>query len=188
MGLLYPLPASREEKDFVHVRAEGLEMRSYGLPWLFWGYAAAFLTAVLFLWLAVRPSLHKLAALGDGTDQALVTALELFLLALPVATLGFLFYEKRVAREGNVLRIEHRVFAVPWVRRRHHLAPHPFTVGHHMDAPNMARLRGGEAAVGFQNKGYFELRARLTDGQEIVVDRHSRKGDLLGLMSLLDLQ
>ncbi len=193
MGLLYPFPADPEETGFVQMDMQGghvrrVTLKSYGLPWLFWGYAAASLAAVFFLWLAVRAPLAKLAELGDGTDLWMVRSLQLLLALVPLALAAFLLYEKRLVRSPGELVAETRFLGLLVWRRRWILAPHePFFIRHFLETPNMARLRGGDEALGFQNKGYFTLWARTRDGDEVEVDRHSRRADLEGVKSLLSL-
>jgi len=189
MGLLYPFPATPEETDFISLDLKkGITLRTYGLPYLFWGYAAASLAVIFFLWLAVDDSMTKLYQMGDSVDQTLVRALQSFLILLPLTTLAFFFYEKRLHRSGPTLTVEHRLFWIPYFKRVYQLrAADPFEIRHFMDAPNVARMKAGPEAVGFQNKGYFTLVAVLESGKEIMLDRHSRKADLQGVMGLLNL-
>ncbi len=190
MGLLYPFPVSPDETDFAHLmtgpsgRIQKVTLKSYGLPYIFWGYALASLTVLFFLWLAVRNPMEKLAAMG-GLDAALVGLLQILIYSLPVIILGFFFYEKTLVATPGTLAITHRFFGVSFKRKSYSLAAQPFAVDHFMDAPNVARLKGGPEAVGFQNKGYFTLWARTSDDRTIRVDRHSRKADLEALAALL---
>lgn len=188
MGLLYPFPATPEETDFIELRAQDITLRSYGLPYLFWGYAAASLAVVFFLWLAVSDSLTKLYSMGDDVDQILVRSLQIFLVLLPTSILAFFFYEKRLRRQGPRLLIQQRLFWIPLSSRTVELRPHdPFEIRHFMDAPNVARINAGPDAAGFQNKGYFTLWAHARNGKEVLLDRHSRKSDLTGVVALLQL-
>jgi hypothetical protein len=191
MGLLYPFPATAQETDFVRIeqtsgRITTVAVRTYGLPYLFWGYAFASMVVVLFLWLAVRAPLAKLALLGDDADRSLVLGLEIFLATLPLGMLGFLFYEKRLVHSPGTLKIQHRLFGVPIRSRELAVPERPFVVDHFIDAPNVARLRGGEESRGFQNKGYFTLWSKTLEEELVLVDRHSRKADLLALQALLN--
>lgn len=189
MGLLYPFPATAEETDFVDLAPGRIQLRTYGLPYLFWGYAVAALAVVFFLWLAVQDSLTKLHAMGDPIDQLLVRSLQTFLVLLPLTTLAFFFYEKRIERSGGQLKIQHRLFWLPLLTSTYELsAGDSLNVRHFMDAPNVARMKAGPEAVGFQNKGYFTLWATLANGTEVLLDRHSRKADLEGLKALLSLR
>lgn len=190
MGLLYPFPVSPEEKDFAQwERGAGplrLTLKTYGLPYIFWGYAFASLSALFFLWLAVHPSLEKLVAMGDSTDWWLVRSLQVLLVLVPLATLSAFFYEKRLIVQDGVLCLQHRFFGI--TLRQRHIRPTvsaPFSVRHHLDAANVARLKGGEEAIGFQNKGYFVLYAHSSEGESLMLDRHSRKTDLLALEKML---
>jgi hypothetical protein len=190
MGLLYPFPVSTTETDFVSLTKNDqgvrVQVKTYGLPYIFWGYAFASLSVLFFLWLAVRAPLNKLRTLGDGLDLVLIHGLETLLILTPLTVLAFFFYEKRLIKNGAVLIVQHRLFGVPCFKRTINLATPAFQVQHHMDAPNVARLKGGEAAVGFQNKGYFVLWANQSAEKSIAIDRHSRKADLEALKTLLE--
>ncbi len=190
MGLLYPFPVSPDETDFAHLengpsgRIQKVALKSYGLPYIFWGYALASLAVLFFLWLAVREPMEKLGAMG-GPDAALVLLLKVFIYSLPIIVLGFFFYEKTLTATPGKLTIAHRFFGVRVKQATYSLGAQPFAVDHFMDAPNVARLKGGPEAVGFQNKGYFTLWLRTSDDRTIRVDRHSRKADLEALAALL---
>ncbi|MBY0515482.1 MAG: DUF3488 domain-containing protein [Bacteriovoracaceae bacterium] len=192
MGLLYPFPVSAEETDFVKLQLSPLgevnsvTVRSYGLPYIFWAYAAASLTVVLFLWIAVKDPLEKLSSLG-GPDALLALALKIFLISLPLTVMGFFFYEKILSRTKNQFKIQHKLFGIPFFNKIIEASALELLVLHHLDAPNVARLKGGEQAVGFQNKGYFTLWLKAAQGIEIQLDRHSRKNDLESLKALLSL-
>ena len=191
MGLLYPFPVSSDETDFVQIqntpsgRIGRVELKSYGLPYIFWAYAAASLTMLFFLWLAVREPMSKLVAMG-GTDALLVYALQALIYSTPLVVLGFFFYEKRLIATPGALTIRHRIFFLPVRTQSWRLVDKLFAIDHFMDSPNVARLQGGEEARGFQNKGYFTLWA-ITDKGAIQIDRHSRKADLEASMALLKL-
>lgn len=186
MGLLYPFPVHTDEKDFVHVDATSVTLKTYGLPYIFWGYAAASLSVLFFLWLAVRAPLAKLLELGDATDAVLIYGLEALIALTPVVVLGFFFFEKRLVARGDTLVIQRRLFGLPVRTQTLTLARPGYQIQHHLDAPNVARLKGGEEALGFQNKGYFILWAITASAKAVAVDRHSRRADLQALVTLLE--
>lgn len=191
MGLLYPFPATAEETDFIQLQVNpprSVTLKTYGLPYIFWLYAFASLTVVFFLWLAVNDSLAKLVSMGGNVDRVLVHSLQTLLVCVPLVTVGFFFYEKRLIRRGDQLTIQGRILGIPFQQRVVTLAKsEAFVIKHYLDAPNMARLKAGADAQGFQNKGYFTLWARTLEGREVQLDRHSRKADLNGVMTLLEL-
>jgi hypothetical protein len=190
MGLLYPFPVSSDETDFVTLTKndEGVkvELKTYGLPYIFWGYALASLAVLFFLWLAVRAPINKLRELGDGLDILLINGLEALLILTPITVLSFFFYEKRLIAFKSILEINHRLFGISFFKRRVILTKPAFQIQHHLDAPNVARIQGGEAAIGFQNKGYFVLWANQLEKKSIAIDRHSRKTDLESLKIILE--
>jgi hypothetical protein len=192
MGLLYPFPVSESEADFVRIelnqtKVQKITLKTYGLPYLFWGYAAACLTALFFLWLAVREPLAKLKTLGDSLDQTLIVSLEILIAVTPIMILSFLFFEKKITCEKASLKLTYKVFGLPLYVRTMAINPDSYRVLHHLDSPNVARIKGGEEAVGFQNKGYFKLWVDSVDGKSFEIDRHSRKADLIALSALLKL-
>lgn len=192
MGLLYPFPVSPDETGFARLengpsgRISKVTLKSYGLPYIFWGYALASLSVLFFLWLAVKEPMEKLAGHG-GPDAFLVFALKIFIYSLPLIMLGFFFYEKTLISTPGQLTVSHRLYGLKVREKTFSLAADPFQVDHFIDAPNVARIKGGPEAVGFQNKGYFTLWARGQDQTLIRVDRHSRKSDLEALAALLSL-
>lgn len=185
MGLLYVFPVSEEETDFVK-KDGALTLKTYGLPYIFWFYAICCIAVIFFMFLAIKAPVLKLVQLGDETDALLGYSLLTFIGLLPVFIFAFFFYEKRIIKDKNQLRLVHKVFGITvfseklLIESSDQLVVEPF-----LDSPNVARMKGGEEAVGFQNKGYFILWLVGKDGQRIQIDRHSRKVDLEKLKALL---
>lgn len=188
MGLMYQFPASLEEKDHVVKSQDSITLKTYGLPYIFWGYAAAIMAVVTAMYLAVRGPLMKLLELNSGGVDALIFySLHLCLLAVPFSILLYFFYEKNLTGQKNKLIITHKFFGIPVKAESYELEPQtPYYIDHFLDSPNMARIKSEEKMVGFQNKGYFELFARVKEAKPILVDRHSRKVDLQKLIELLE--
>lgn len=186
MGLLYPFPVSREEADFVKEDGKKLTLKTYGLPYIFWLYALCALGVIFFMFLAVKAPVLKLVALGDETDATLGYALLTFIGLCPVFTLAFFFYEKRLVASPGLLRMEHRIFALPVFSETFEIeSAEQLTVEAFLDSPNVARMKNTEESAGFQNKGYFVLWLTKKDKKKILIDRHSRKVDLEKLKALL---
>ena len=112
MGLLYVFPVSLEEKDFVEVSDQKITLKSYGLPYLFWGYALAILLMVFFMFLAIKAPVLKLIQLGDETDALLGYALLTFLGMIPLFLLAFFVFEKRIIKTKEILRLEYRIYGL----------------------------------------------------------------------------
>jgi hypothetical protein len=187
MGLLYVFPISLEEEDFVVKGPESLTLKTYGLPYLFWGYAFAVLAVILFMFLAVKAPILKLVELGDDTDALLGHSLLGFILGLPVVLFSFFFYEKRIVKAGPRISMEHRLFRVKVFSETFELdGQKPFEIAPYLSSPNVARMKGSEESVGFQNKGYFILWITTSSGKRYALDRHSRKVDLQKLQELLE--
>ena len=186
MGLMYLFPTTKNEE---HVKIHGNEitLRTYGLPWIFWGYALASLSVVLGMYLAVKSPLEKLHSLGTGIDQLIYYALTSIFWLIPLITLSFFFFEKRLTKEAQQLTVSYHLFGVRFYKKFISLKPtNAFCLGHFLESPNMARLQNKEEMRGFQNKGYFELYAISADNQKILIDRHSVKIELEKIMHLLD--
>lgn len=186
MGLLYPFPVSKEESDFVSEDANSITLKSYGLPYIFWGYAVCVIAVVVLMFVGIKGPVLKLVSLGDETDSTLGYALLSIIGLAPVVILSFFFYEKRIIAKKNQLILQHRLFWLPVFTEKFEVKSlDQFSIEAHIDSPNVARLKAQEGTQGFQNKGYFILWLKETDKKRIIVDRHSRKVDLEKLLELL---
>jgi len=186
MGLLYALPVSKEETDFVLVEPNKMTLKSYGLPYIFWGYAIAIFIMIAFMFLAIKAPIFKLISLGDETDTMLAYSLLGFIGLLPVVLFAFFFFEKRIILNKEQIFIEYRIYGIKAFSES--FTPkdkNSLEVKAFLDSPNVARIRGGEESVGFQNKGYFILWLTTDKDQRIQLDRSSRKADLIKLQELM---
>ncbi len=187
MGLLYVFPVATDEKDFVDIQVEQITLKTYGLPYIFWGYALGICLVILFMFLAIKAPILKLIQLGDETDALLGYALFSFLALLPTTLLSFFFYEKRIIKTKNEFILEYRTFGLKFFSEKFiPQSENPLEVSAFLSSPNVARTKGHEESAGFQNKGYFILWLKTKDGKRINIDRHSRKADLIKLESLLN--
>ncbi len=187
MGLLYVFPVGEDETDFVEKKNDTLILKTYGLPYIFWFYAACVIVVIFFMFLAIKEPVLKLIDLGDETDAMLGYSLLTFIGLLPVAVFAFFFYEKRLTKKGKELGVVHRVFGLPVFSEKFSLeSGDELKVEPFLSSPNVARLQGGEDSAGFQNKGYFVLWLKSREGKKIQLDRHSRKVDLDKLKALLE--
>lgn len=188
MGLLYVFPVSKEEEDFVEIKNDELTLKTYGLPYIFWFYAIAIITMIVFMFIAIKDPILKLAHLGDETDRTLAYFLLGFISILPLLILSFFFYEKRIVRKKNQLLILHRVFGISFLSDLINLEDEDFfQIESFLSSPNVARMNSSESNTGFQNKGYFILSLIQKNGKKTQLDRHSRKADLEKLKNLLEL-
>jgi hypothetical protein len=188
MGLLYVFPVSLEEKDFAKIKDQTITVKTYGLPYIFWAYAAAIIMVILFMFLAIKAPILKLVAVGDDVDSLLGYGLLVFIGLLPIFILSVFFYEKRIVRDKNSIALEYRVFGIKLFSQKYVPAEKdPFVIAPYLASPNRARIDGGDDAAGFQNKGYFTLKLNTASGKTVLIDRHSRKIDLIKLAELLKL-
>ena len=112
MGLLYVFPVSLEEKDFADINGQTITLKTYGLPYLFWGYATAIIMIIFFMFLAIKAPILKLVALGDDVDSILGYGLLSFIGMLPIFIFSVFFYEKRIVKTKNSIALEYRVFGL----------------------------------------------------------------------------
>ena len=105
---------------------------------------------------------------------------------LPVFILAAFFYEKRIVKTKKALSLKYRVFGIQFFSQNFILAASDaFVVEPYWSSPNRARIDGGDDSAGFQNKGYFTLKLKTANGKNILIDRHSRKADLIKLEELI---
>jgi hypothetical protein len=186
MGLLFVLPVSLEEGDRVEVREKTLILKSYGLPMIFWSYLSGIFIIVFAMGLAIKDPLLRLYHTQDIINKMLALSCGFVLTALPLALLLFFFYEKRIHKKNDELTLEKKLFGITfWKTKKKLESKEALEIGHFMDSPNMAKIHNDPDLRGFQNKGYFELFAKLKDGKSILVDRSSRKADLKKLQEIL---
>lgn len=186
MGLMYVFPVAEDETDFIDKNNGVLTLKTYGLPYIFWIYAVCVVAVIFFMFLAVKEPVLKLISLGDDTDATLGYSLLTFIGLLPVFIFGFFFYEKRITRDVNVIGLEHRVFGIKFFSEKFVLeSSDHLVIESFLSSPNVARMQNTEESQGFQNKGYFVLYLMTKEGQNIQIDRHSRKVDLEKLKVLL---
>ena len=192
MGLIYIFPVSIEDSDrteIINSDAESSQktivLKTYGLPMIFWGYLAAILIVVATMWLASKSIIHKLFSFNDPGLSALAYLVQYTLILMPIILLGFFFYEKELRKSGVELKLVYKVFFIPFFSKKIILdSDTAFSVDHFMDSPNIAKIHNKIELKNFENKGYFELHA-ISKGKSVLIDRHSRKADLLKIKDLL---
>jgi hypothetical protein len=136
--------------------------------------------------LAIKDPVLKLIELGDSTDSMLGYGLLTFIGLLPFLILSVFFYEKRLIKTKRSISIEYRFFGLKIFSENFTAAiDGAFLVNPYLSSPNQARIQGGEDSANFQNKGYFTLKLKTENGKVILIDRHSRKADLVKLEDLL---
>ncbi len=183
---MFIFPVSKEEQDRITINEEGLTLKTYGLPMVFWGYLLAAAVVVFAMFIGVKGPMVKLYQTGDTINQALVIAVAAVLLFIPFGTLCFYMYEKFITKKDNKLTIKHRLFFIPVFKKTYELdAKDAITIDHYMDSPNVAKMKQDPTMRGFENKGYFQLHAKLKSGKYIFVDRSNRKADLKKIQALL---
>lgn len=186
MGLLYQFPVSTEEKDYYLKDNDRIEIKSYGLPIIFWFYYLAVMVVMLFLFIAVWEPLMKLLSYPDVFSQLIAYSLLILIFAIPIILLSFFFYEKTITRHNQKIIIRYKLFGYCFKERSLDLTDGQVRLNHFLDSPNMARIKGDNQMRGFQNKGYFEI-FYISANQKVLIDRSSRKIDLEKMLKLLKL-
>lgn len=187
MGLMYPFPISTDETDFAIRDEKSLVLKTYGLPYIFWIYALCSVAMIFVMFIAVKAPVLKLIELGDQTDSILGYSLLSFIGILPVFIFTFFFYEKRIVATPRSLKLEHRIFGLAFYTKQFQLeGTDNLDVESFLNSPNVARMKNNSSEQGFQNKGYFVLWLRHDSGKKVLIDRHSRKADLIKLKDLLE--
>lgn len=195
MGLLYPFPSSTDESEFYSAHTgqdfRQVELKSYGLPYIFWGYLAAFLVVLFAMMSLVHGPLSKLLSSEESWDRVLAMGTYAALILVPLTSLAMFFYQKflRLLTYQNgerVLTIEHRLFFFPLWRKKIKLETQDvIDVIHFLDSPNMARLANKAELAAHQNRGYFELMLKRPGKKDLRLDRHSQKLELTKVRDLL---
>lgn len=191
MGLMYIFPVELDNQDRTELFAnpengkETIVLKTYGLPMIFWGYLGAALVVIAAMWLASRAAIAKLISYDDPGLQALGYLVQSTLVLTPFVLVALFFYEKHLKKCGKTLTLIYKFFFIPVYAKKIKLDNEAaLSVDHFMDSPNMAKIHNKEELKGFENKGYFELHA-ISSGKSILIDRHSRKADLLKIKDLL---
>ena len=187
MGLFYQFPTRLDPSDDRIVEEENaLIIKTYGPPGIFWGYLAAIFSVMFFLYLASRNSLIAMMEGSDPINRMLALSVGLLMGGLIPVLLGIFFYEKIIRKSQQNLKIIHRLFGVPF--RRYHYTLRSidaFEIEHCLNSPNVARREGEEGSRGFQNNGFYQLKAWVGEKSSLVLDRHSQSRELGKLKELL---
>ena len=187
MGLFYQFPSRLDPADD-RIRVEGgtLIIKTYGLPGIFWAYLLAIFSVMFFLYLASHDSLRTMLESDDTTNRILAKSVHVLMGGLVPILLGIFFYEKIIRKHGRDLEMIHRIFGVPFKRSRYRLdSSQAFEIEHRLDSPNMARRGQEGGSRGFQNNGFYQLKALVGTSSCLVVDRNSHSRELGKLKKLL---
>jgi hypothetical protein len=187
MGLLYQFPTDIDDKEHIIKQVDTTIIRSYGLPPIFWFYLIAVLIIYSMMALGISDPLSKLMMQDNWIDKLITSMMLFILIAFPIISIGFFFYEKQIIKDKENLNIIHRIFFINFITKKFTLnGPHEFEIRHHLDSPNLARLKNDDSMRGFQNKGHFELYLKLAKSFHYI-DRSSRKADLVKLAQILNI-
>ena len=191
MGLMYPYPVSSNEQDHVKIQKSNdsstITVKSYGLPYIFWGYLLAVLIVIIFMVIAIKDPLNRLIATNDPINVLMGQCVWLTLALTPAAFTTLFFIENRIIKKQSSITLKTYIFWLPVKSKQYRLkAPNSLHVSRFEGTPNVAKMQNSAQMKTHQNKGYFELFGLDESGKEFLIDRHSRKADLDGLKSLLE--
>ncbi|MCY4524225.1 MAG: hypothetical protein OXB84_05765 [Halobacteriovoraceae bacterium] len=188
MGLLYQFPIQENpDDDCIEQLSNGrLTLKSYGLPMIFWGYAASILLIIFFMFLISKEPIWKLIQENDLASKLLgLSAFFLFAL-FPLLLLGFLFYQKVIQRNGSTLSLVNKVLGIAYWKKTIQLKTgQSLVIAHFMDSPNVAKSKGDARLKGFENRGYYQLFAEDQTGKLHLIDRHSNLREMKKMRELL---
>lgn len=184
MGLMYALPISLDEQGFAEVKGNKLFLRSYGLPYIFWIYLLCAFIFYALLCVFSFKLLTKMYQMG-GIDQTLSYFFALFLVLLPLITLGFFFFYKEIQVTKKSIFIKNNLFFIPIKKMRINGTNITLQIVSHLDSANIAKQNPTEDNIGFQNKGYFILLA-ISESQRLFIDRSSSKSDLTKIKTMIE--
>ena len=183
MGLLYIMPASKEEIDHVKIEesesSRKIHLFSYGLPLMFWGYFIILIGLELAMYLSISDIISKLYTSPEPLDRALIVCCTIFMGSLPLIGLGMLFWQKVISKENDKIQVSFRVFGIT-VRKKSYRFNSPedyLEVKHLLESPNMAKIRKSPNTRAFENQGHYIL-TLWSNGKPYFLDRHTRKQDL----------
>jgi len=186
MGLLYILPNSENQDDRVIIDSNQITLKSYGLPYVFWGYLIAFLFTLIIMYVAIEAPITKLKEIGGNLNLFLGHLVTSMFYILPIVVISFFFFEKRILKSKSKLTIKYILFGVPFKNHSFQLASaNAFIIEHHLDSPNIAKIKKSPQTRPFENHGHYHLYAKSQNEKNILIDRHSRGSDLKKLAALL---
>lgn len=187
MGLMYMLPVSKEETDRLEINNNRLILKSYGLPLVFWGYFLAITSIIGVMYIIIKGPLNLLAKNANLVDFVLLYSVYFIMIFIPLFILTALFYEKWLIKDGNKITICHRFFFLPLFKKSMTQCDleTQLVIEHLLDSPNIAKMKQSPDLKGFENRGYYQLFLNNENGKKILLDRHSRKSDLIKIKQLL---
>jgi len=176
-----------ELDDRIQLNEDALQVRSYGLPMVFWGYLLAIFSVLFFMILAIKDPLIKAYQGEDVINRYLSMIVGTLLLVSPVLLLSLYFYEKEVIKRKESLTLKHKVFFLPILSKKVNITgPDSIYIEHFLDSPNIAASRQDPNLKGFENRGYHKLMVKDSgSGKSYLIDRNSRRGEMRKLMELL---
>jgi len=188
MGLMYQFPTQIEDLDD-HIKItdnKSLVLRTYGLPYIFWGYFTGGMIILSFMLLGIYNPIKKLYITGDILNQILCISVLALTLLLPLLAIGFLFYEKVIIKQKDKLFVNQKVLGITFQNKKISLSNNDsFTLEHFCDSPNLAKINSSKELKNYENQGYFKL--YVSDENEVthLIDRSNRKNDLEKIIKLL---
>lgn len=175
MGLIYQLPKSESEKEYVIKTVDSITFKSYGLPKIFWFYFFSFLILYLPLVSLSWSILIELKKYYFYTAYLI----QCFLCFLPLGILFFFYYEKILTLKNTQLHIKDSVL---FFSKNTYKTLQGCILRRFLDSPNLAKIKNYDQS--FQNKGYFILEG-FNDKEVFFIDRSSQAHDLLSLVALM---
>jgi len=191
MGLLYIMPASKEEFDHVKIEeneksGHRLTLKSYGLPLMFWGYFLIVLALEFAMYISISSIIAKLYQSENQFDFLIALLCALTMVAIPLFGLILLFFQKVIIKENDKLIIQFKVFGLIIRTKsfRFETGTDHLEVTHLLESPNMAKIQKNPNTRAFENQGHYVL-TLWSENKPHYIDRHTRKSDLKKLADLI---
>ena len=186
MGLLYPFAIDEAESDHVTIKDSTILIKTYGLPYIFWGYLAALLIFLSVMALAIYRSLLTMLKSTDALNSLIAYSTITFFFLTIIGFFTLFIIEFRIFKKEKTLVKSVHILGLCIKKRTYQLDKNSFEIENLRGTPNIARQKSLPGTTPMQNRGYFELYCKDVSGEKILLDRHSRKNDLQKLQNLLE--
>jgi len=187
MGLIYQFPIDDSDSHYVQKAEKLILIKSYGLPKIFWIYGGLVSTVLIILMRIIYPSLIQLWITGESLDKILVASASIFLLLTIIGLISAFYIQFHLEIKPNSFSKFFTIFGMKWkIFTIDEFLETECKIHHFLGTPNLARINKDIELKNFENKGYFELIYSASNQSFIVIDRSSRKDDLIELKKLIN--
>lgn len=191
MGLLYIFPDSLDDDKhcLTDKQSQKLEITSYPLPLIFYGYYLAIILTLIPMYYLVHKYLSQIlngenALFIDKIMAYLVYGVFIFIILAGWVMLSF---KKKIVidTKKNILHLKYEFSKLfSWKKLFAFDQSTLFEVFCNNPNPNMAKIKNEQQMAKFFNTGYFELNM-IVNNKKICIDRSNQKRDLIKLKEMI---